>query len=166
MRLFVTFYLACRKSAIFSRFLGERRYARSGRRERDTCDGREAPKKAQFFRAYFIAHVSRSTPVRAQQRWKKRLFCRLLYFQNPWTKSYDVSTSSESSLVELLHITIYLCFRISEQTWIWFFCEFFLWSLLLSSDRVTRFKRLGYFFALNKYKPANYIKHKILVRVR
>lgn len=69
-------------------------------------------------------------------------------------------------VVELLLITIYLCFKISEQTWIWFFCEFFLWSLLLSSDRVTRFKRLGYFFALNKYKPANYIKHKILVRVR
>ena len=74
-----------------------------------------------------------------------------------------------SSLVEILHMTIYLCFKISEQKWIWFFCEFFLWSLLLSSDRVTRllrFKRLGCFFAFNKYKPANYIKHKILVRVR
>lgn len=74
---------------------------------------------------------------------KKRLFCRLLYFQNLWTKSYDVSTSSESSLRELLHITIYLCFKISEQTWIWFFCQFFLWSLLLSSDRVTRFLNLN-----------------------
>ena len=48
MRLFVTFYLVCRKSAIFSRFLGERRYARSGRRERDTCDEREARKRRNF----------------------------------------------------------------------------------------------------------------------
>lgn len=93
--------------------------------------------------------------------WKKRPFSRLLYFQNLWTKSYDVSTSSESSLIELLHITIYVCFRISEQTRIWFFREFFIWSLLLSSDRgLQDLRDLGFSLPLININPLTMLSTK------
>lgn len=132
--------LSLQKKCYFFTFLGERRYARSGRRERDTCDGREARKRRNFsapiLSCFPPSRVSRAPrPFVLNSVKKASVFQATLFSKSVGKILWCLSTSSESSLIELLHITIYLCFRISEQTWIWFFPEFFLWSLLLSSDR-------------------------------